>query len=308
MSGKSPEPVAGGARPDPHRRVPDAADGMAEPQRTIIISDVRLGRPKDGPVGPDALRPLWAGADRLVIAGDLADPADPRHRAASARAARRLQELCRADGVELVLLRGRQDWSRGDAPSIDLAGGAVHVVHGDALEPAMSPWDTHSSELAAWNRRALSMLSRRARERGSGVMAAGSLSPGDQQRDRSRLVARARVLASALWHWQTTPARAATYLLEHRPDARAFVFGHLHRVGIWPIRGRALINIGHHGALASPRIVLVEPGLLRVLEVSGGPRGFSLPADALLRLPLLPPPVSSEASTSRPAAPAMAAA
>ncbi len=308
MSGKPPDPATGGTEPDPRRRVPDAEGGMPEPQRTIIISDVRLGRPKDGPVGPDPLRPLWAGADRVVIAGDLADPADPRHRAASARAARRLQELCRADGVELVLLRGRYDWSRGDAPSIDLAGGAVHVAHGDALEPAVSPWDTHSAELAAWNRRALTMLNRRARDRGPGSITDGDLTPGDQQRNRSRLVARARVLASALWHWQTTPARAATYLLEHRPEARAFVFGHLHRVGIWPARGRALINTGHHGALASPRIVLVEPGVLRVLEVSGGPRGFSLPAEPLLRLPLLPLRASAGTSASPSAAPAMAAA
>ena len=280
---------------------------MPEPDRTIIISDIRLGRPRGGSSGPDPLRPLWAGADRLVIAGDLADAADPMHRATSVRVARRLQELCRADGVELVLLRGRHDWSLGDAPCIDLAGGAVHVAHGDCLEPAVSPWDTHSAELAAWNRRALALLSRRARDRGVVLEAEGFATPGDLQRNRSRLVTRARVLASALWHWQTTPSRAAAYLLEHRPEARAFVFGHLHRVGIWPAGGRALINTGHHGALASPRIVLVEPALLRVLNVASGPRGFSLPALPLLRLPLLPTAPSRPTEAAGPATPAAAA-
>jgi hypothetical protein len=274
--------------PDRPGVMPDAHCSMPEPARTIIISDVRLGRPRGGPAGADALRPLWAGADRLVIAGDLADAADPMHRATCVRMARRLQELCRADGIELVLLRGRHDWSLGDAPSIDLADGAVHVAHGDVLEPAASPWDTHSTELAAWNRRALTLLSRRARDRGVVLESEGYVSPGDLQRNRSRLVARARVLASALWHWQTTPARAAEYLLAHRPDARAFVFGHLHRVGIWPANGRALVNIGHHGAPASPRMVLVETDHLRVLDVASGPRGFSLPAQPLLRLPLRP--------------------
>lgn len=279
---------------------------VRHPSRTIIISDTHLGRPKGTAGTPEELRPLWSGADRLIINGDVSELSDPRYRARAARMVCRLQDLCDADGVELVLLSGNHDPLMTDVRELDLAGGQVHLTHGDVLHPAISPWSTHAEELAYWNRRALAMLGRQARRRSSGRLAAAQFAAArvagvegaatgelaetldDPRSRRARTLARGRALALTLWGWQTTPRRAAEYLLEHRPHARFFVFGHLHRAGIWEFDGHVLINTGSYGAPCRPRAVVLEDGELRVHPVVLAPHGHSLAARPTARFRLEP--------------------
>jgi predicted phosphodiesterase len=281
--------------------------------RTIILSDTHLGRPRDTAGTPEELRPLWSGANRLIINGDVAELTDPRYRARAARMVCRLQDLCDADGVELIMLSGNHDPLLTDVRELDLAGGRVHLTHGDVLHPSISPWTTHADELAYWNRRALSMLGRRTRQKSSARLAAAQFAAArvaaaegaatgeaadvldDGRSRRARTVARGRALALALWSWQTTPRRAAAYLLEHRPQARFFVFGHLHRAGVWEFDGRVLINTGAYGAPVRPRAVVLEDGEVRVHPVILAAHGHSLSARPSTAYPLgqlIEPPVA----------------
>ena len=53
--------------------------------RTVILSDLHLGRAKAAARSAEALRPLWSGATRLVLNGDIAEVHDPRVWATAAR-------------------------------------------------------------------------------------------------------------------------------------------------------------------------------------------------------------------------------
>jgi len=247
--------------------------------RTIILSDTHLGRAKGTSLSPQTLRPLWAGASHLVINGDVGDESDPRRRAQAARIVRQLNDLCDADGVRLTLLSGRDDPLLADLRMLQLADGAVLVTHGDALHPTSSPWSTHAQELRRCKEQALTMLAERAGRRTIDRLAAARQGEGEEWLEDLKVSAPAtgvvtaidpraassqallhtvRKAALTMWYWQTLPRRAADFLREHAPEARFFVFGHVHRAGVWREGSAILINTGCHGFPGRPRAVVLE--------------------------------------------------
>lgn len=249
--------------------------------RTVIISDTHLGTP-DGPVAtPESLRPLWQDADRLIVNGDLAELQHPHFRANAARQVCRMQDLCEVDGVELVLVSGNHDSLVTDVRHLELADGLVYVTHGDVLHPAISPWSDHAPELEKLQRRALRLLGTSAAshiERLAAAQHASSASAhdpeaddaasGDERTNRARrLVSLARRAAVAMWSWRTLPRTAAAYMMEHAPEARFFVFGHMHRAGTWDLGERVIINTGCYGFPSRPRAVVIDDEQLAVLPV-----------------------------------------
>jgi hypothetical protein len=109
----------------------------------------------------------------------------------------------------------------------------------------------------------------------------------------ARTVAAGRTLAVTLWSWHTMPRRAAEYLIEHRPDARFLVFGHLHRPGVWRFGERVLVNTGGYGSPARPRAVVLEGDTLSVHAVIRTAHGHSLSARPAARFPVTPRPAAT---------------
>ena len=62
---------------------PQAHASPARPRRIVILSDTHLSDGRRGAGSAEALRPLWQGADRLILNGDTAEPRSPRPRDAA---------------------------------------------------------------------------------------------------------------------------------------------------------------------------------------------------------------------------------
>ena len=265
---------------------------MSRSRRIVIISDTHMGRPNAPVASPDQLRPLWRDASRLIVNGDLAEINDVRYRANAARQVCRLQDLCDSDGVDLTLISGNHDPLLTDQRFVTLMDGQLYATHGDVLHPSISPWSTHAEELAHFNRRALAMLRSPARASEIGRLAASQYAsfaswddrhaaPEDNESAEAteppaapsaaekgrRLVDLARRAAVTLWCWHTLPRRAAQFMLEYAPESRFFIFGHIHRAGIWTLKERVIINTGCYGFPSRPRAVVIEDDQVSVVPV-----------------------------------------
>lgn len=263
--------------------------------RTVILSDTHLGRPVRGGQSPNALRPLWRGASHLILNGDTAELADVKYRVAAAGHVIAIQQMCEEDGVELTLLPGNHDPMIAERRYLELCGGEVFVTHGDALHPAISPWTAHRHDLRRFHAYTLASLEGEAAERLEARLdAAGYAShftwddwywhehESHGGRLRKRL-AHAAKIARVLWYWQTLPHRAARFARAFAPEARFFVFGHIHRAGVWKRGRQVLINTGSYDFPVNPRAVVIEGGELRVHRVESRGETFELAERAVAR-------------------------
>ena len=72
---------------------------------------------------------------------------------------------------------------------------------------------------------------------------------------------------SLLWYWRTLPKRAAHFARQHAPGARFFIFGHIHRAGIWHFDDLTVINTGCWHFPFRPRVVVIDRARLGVWPV-----------------------------------------
>ncbi len=238
------------------------------------------------------LRPLWRGADRLIINGDTAEVHDHTCRAEAARQVLRIVELCEADGVELTLLPGNHDPMISDVRSLSLYDDAVFITHGDALHPAISPWNTNRAHLQELHEKTLAALDPITREQLEGQLDAAQFAshfkweemaahpPRPQPRWRYAMDKGIKA-ALALWYWQTLPRAAARYARRYAPQSRFFIFGHIHRSGIWRSDERIIINTGSYDFPSKPRAVVIERGKLGVWPIVRGEQAFELASQPL---------------------------
>lgn len=281
--------------------------------RTVILSDTHLGRPHAAVAGVSHLRPLWQGADRLIINGDVAEVHHPQHWSKAACEVLKLYDMCEEDGVELVLLSGNHDPYLSDIRHLHLAEGAVFVTHGDVLHPAIAPWSPAAGRIRAAHDAALAQLDPPTRATLEARLSAAqhaSLAEWQDLRVEAEqstipgMLIRPWAIAQVLAYWRRIPKLAASFMAEHAPAAQYMLFGHTHRPGIWSIGPRTVINTGGFGWPGTPRAVVVQGESMTVWRLShhGGVYEF---ADRPVAHFLVPPeqrPGPAVESNNRPAA------
>lgn len=277
----------------------------SDPGRIVILSDTHLGPAGRKPESVDQLRPLWQGANRLILNGDVAEVHDPQQQARAAREVLRLQELTEDDGVELTLLSGNHDPHLSDRRFLRLFGGEVFLTHGDMLHPSISPWSDHGPKLAKLHEQALASLHENSPDTSeelankADAAAFASVGKWDQQLDQNlppaphwrKPLDKAQKIARVLWYWHLLPGMAKKFATQHAPDCRFFIFGHIHRAGVWQCNSqgrdqpRWIINTGAYDFPANPRAVVIEHGKLSVhrVQLNDATRTYAMQPQPLLR-------------------------
>ena len=274
---------------------------MAGPDRIVILSDTHLSTPGRGAGSAEALRPLWAGATELILNGDVAEITDEKLRGPAARQVLKIIEMAEADGVKLTLISGNHDPLLTDRRYLRLAEREVFITHGDILHPAISPWTDHAKHLQQLHADAvLSLDPDKARDMDHRLAACQHASvvqwdhfvnrPHADPREAASLRAvlkRHRLgrkieaksshgvkILKALYYWHSIPRRAMGFARRFAPESRFFVFGHIHRAGIWvdrgagaPNGGRVIINTGAYQTPRNPRAVVIEGQRISVWPV-----------------------------------------
>jgi predicted phosphodiesterase len=234
-----------------------------------VLSDLHFGHSACVIDEAHQLAPLLEGADTIVFNGDtLEERAGPFVRRSEEMLVD-LREACRAAGAKPVFLTGNHDPGAWDRHYLDLAGGKVFVTHGDAFFELISPWSKNIHETRA------GILEIRAR------YSAGELRELDtlmactkeackhthiyEKSGSNGFLNRVRVLTAEMWpprrpaailhSWATAPGRAFDLLGEHRPDAKAILFGHTHFPGIWKKNGATALNTGGYLGTLNARAI-----------------------------------------------------
>ncbi|MEM6458677.1 MAG: metallophosphoesterase family protein [Planctomycetota bacterium] len=284
-------------------------------QRIVILSDTHLSAPGRGAGGAEALRPLWAGADRVVFNGDTVETRARRRAPEAERRLDELRELTAADGVELTLICGNHDPFVGELDWLELGGGAVVLTHGDVLHEAVSPWAEGAADVARDRNAILDGLTGEDRDRAEAELdeelAAAKRAAARKWRRRQmdryrrarrgglgRLWHRTRRLWLVFYFWSVMPRRAVRFAREHHPACRFFVFGHIHRPGVWIDRGalpgggdRVVLNTGSFDVPRRPRAVVIGDGEVSFWKVRfDKKRGHRLAGRPRRRFPLGPAP------------------
>lgn len=241
---------------------------MIEPVR--ILSDLHLGHKVSRIERVESLRPMIRGAATVVFNGDTWQELAKPWRDRSAAMLAELQALCAEEGAEPVFLSGNHDPGWPGRGWVELAGGRIVVMHGDALLFASSPWKREvmlSPQRVAelWERHPeadhvveerLRVAREIARELHSTEFPKGR---HFLQRVWDAVVPPQRALCM-IEAWFSQGKRAAEFRERYFPNAEVMVIGHFHWAGCWNIDGCRVINTGTY----------VSPNHARWVEWSGG--------------------------------------
>ncbi|MBS0632935.1 MAG: metallophosphoesterase family protein [Verrucomicrobia bacterium] len=220
-----------------------------------ILSDLHYGD-RASCLGTLAdLTPLCDGASRLILNGDTLDtrPGPAPDFTAALRA--EVSAHFAQHTPPVTFLTGNHDPDFSATHSLDLAGGRVFVTHGDILFDNLVPW---GNDATLARQRVLAELVRldpaardRLEDRLGAIRRAAFGIPQRHQAERHGLKYAAGFLTDTVWPplrvlrvlraWREAPARAARLTLRHRPHARFFIMGHVHRPGAWRTRGGLIV-------------------------------------------------------------------
>jgi len=223
-----------------------------------ILSDLHYGDRASRVRSLDALRPLFAGADRVVFNGDsLETRAGPPPNAMPERRQQFL-EFIRRDVPRGVLLTGNHDADISDLHHLDLLNGVVFVTHGEILFEDLVPWSGDQPEIGVLYRQQLAALTAADRERLEARLrackrACAQLLPLQEPQPRG-LWRRTVHTARKFWPprrtlamfraWRELPDRVAGVARCYRPRARFVVVGHTHLPGVWMRQNVVVLNTG----------------------------------------------------------------
>ena len=257
---------------------------------TRILSDLHYGDPASRLRSLAALRPLFAGADRILFNGDsLETRFGPTARPVE-EMRQHFLEFIRNETPSFALLTGNHDAAISDIHYLDLIGGLVFVTHGEILFEDLVPWSAELPQIRELYRQQLAGLPAGERDQLEPRLAACKRACAQVQLQGeshprtpwSHTVHTARKFwpltraVAMMQAWRELPERAAAYACFHRPGARFFVVGHTHLPGVWFPRHLTVINTGSFCPPFGCRAVDVSPEQVVVRRVSHHRGSFAL--------------------------------
>ncbi len=219
-----------------------------------VLSDLHLGHQGSRISQVSTLRPLIAGAGKVIFNGDTwQELARPFFQRAS-EMLEELKSLCREEGAEAVFLSGNHDPGWPGPGWMELAGGRIIITHGDALLFDGSPWKreilVHGARvLEMWGEHPeadknieerLYLARKMARELHSTSHPTGC---NFLQRAWDAAVPPKRAM-KMMESWLTQSSAGGEFCERYFPRAEMLVIGHFHRQGCWLRNGRRIINTG----------------------------------------------------------------
>jgi predicted phosphodiesterase len=223
-----------------------------------ILSDLHYGNRASRVRSLAALRPLFAGADRVVFNGDsLETRAGPPANRMEQRRQRFLNFIHR-EAPRGMLLTGNHDADISDLHHLDLLGGLVFVTHGEILFEDLVPWSAEQPQIGELYRQQLAALLPAERELLEARLrackrACAQLQPFHESPPRSpwrctvqtaRNFWPPRRTFAMIRAWRELPERVASVVRSYRPRARFVVVGHTHLPGVWVRQDLVVINTG----------------------------------------------------------------
>ncbi len=232
--------------------------------RTIILSDLHLGRP-DGAASAASFAGIAEACDRLIVNGDCAELHHERYRKLAALELERLREVCLVRGTKLELLAGNHDPLIGPR-ILALARGRVLVTHGDAFHPALAPWSRaanvmHRAFTETFERERLRLGDCEARFAAARAAAEAEWrfeGAGASHSTVWRLMTRPIAVLRMLHYWTRFNTLASDFADEYLPHAQTIIVGHSHRAGISSVRGRTIVNTGAYSFPGKPHALLLD--------------------------------------------------
>jgi predicted phosphodiesterase len=265
------------------------ASGIPEPLRCLggevpfrVLSDLHLGNDQSVVRKVSELRPLLAGGGVVIFNGDTLEQRAACYREKSAQMLGELSDLCRAEGVEPIMLNGNHDPLAWGSDALDAAGGRIFLMHGHALLRLISPWsskvlgclDDLEKMLAARGPMEELPLEDRlqlTRELTLRIPAAETRQGGHGLGGMAVHALREMWPPRRPWHilrtWITLPKVAAAFAARYRPGCDFMIFGHTHRSGCWQRHGRWLINTGGFVSFSQPLTVAWDGSRLAVTTI-----------------------------------------
>lgn len=245
---------------------------------TRILSDLHFGDKASRVARLAQIRPLLDGVPQLVMNGDTLDTRPGPNPAHTAACRAEIGAFFARETPATTFLTGNHDADLSDLHSLDLAQGAVFVVHGDVFFDNIVPWSADVPKIerliAAELERAPPEERHRLEYRLAMFRRVAAAIPQRHQAERHGLKYLARILVDLAWPpwralwimraWKMAPQNAADMTRRHRPDARFVVAGHTHRPGIWQMpSGLVVINTGSYcRPLGGSAVDLTESGLI----------------------------------------------
>lgn len=263
------------------------------PRLLRIFSDLHFGDPSSRLGSLAALRPLFDGADELLLNGDTLDTRPSSRPARTAALHAEVKAFFQAESRPAVLLTGNHDPAISTCHAREFADRQVLVTHGDILFDELVPWGRDASLLRKVIAEEMSRLTPAQREsfdaRLEACRRAAARIPQRHQAEPRGWRHALGFLADTVWPptrilrvlraWQETPARADALLSRHQLPARFLVMGHTHRLGatLTP-GGRVLLNTGSFCPPTGVGVVDLTPDriTLRAVDRRGG--GYRLGA------------------------------
>ena len=261
--------------------------------RTLIISDLHLGRP-GGAGRAAAFETLLADFDRVIVNGDIAELHHAAYQADAELELAIFRDICLTRGIKLDLIAGNHDPFVSDVRALSLADGALYVTHGDAFHPAVAPWSPFAAQMRKAYDEALATMSDGLAEDAARFKASREASIAEwkvmgQGAHVSTIGSMAlhpgRVL-TVLRYWSRYPSLAAEWAVRYAPQAGTVIVGHSHRAFYRAIGGRHVVNTGSYGFPGRPHAVVVEGTTVRMHALVTRGHYYALASDAKAAWPI----------------------
>ncbi len=243
-------------------------------QRTLILSDLHLGRP-GGARSARSFEALVADYDRVIVNGDAAELHHARFQRDAEVQLELFRDLCLTRGIRLDLIAGNHDAFVSDLRALQLAEGAVYITHGDAFHPAIAPWSPYAASMRRSYAEAMAATkpgtpedeARFAAAREASLAEWRTMGEGAHVSTLANMAIRPHRVLAVLAYWSRFPAIAAGWAERFAPRAGTMIVGHSHRAFVKSIGGLRLVNTGSFGFPGTPHAVVLEGHTARVHRI-----------------------------------------